>query len=628
MSAEPNSPDMNRRPTTAPSAPTIPDHELIRIIGRGAYGEVWLARNLMGTWRAIKVVRRQDFDNERPFEREFHGIRKFEPVSRTHEGMVDILQVGVSPDGRLFYCVMELADDIASQAVVPETYSPRSLRSELRRRGRLGTEECLRLAVSIADALRHLHDKGLVHRDIKPSNVIFVNGTPKLADIGLVTDSGGANTFVGTEGFIPPEGPGTPQADIFAFGKLLYEISTGKDRLAFPEPVPDLGSNSNPKEWRELNAIVLRACEPNLAQRYASANSLLADLALLQSGKSVRRLRALEHRVRWISRASALLAILALGAGIAGWAQSRQRDAIARLNVRLNEALGRLEIQRAEDFFQMENAELGLACLAGALRKHPADAAVAQRLMSALTEHLVGTPPMTTIRHSNYVIVARFDGEGSRVLTASTDGTARVWDADTGEPRTPPLEHSGILAAEFSPDGRWVATAGEDRAARVWNSITGAAAFHALVHSGSVDRIVFSPDGNLLATAPRSGGYYLWDVDTGRSVWFLHSPGTALDVTFSSSGEFIGTAGGDGSARIWRTSPTEPVSPILQHAGRVGALAFSPDGGVLATGSSDSTARLWQVPDGQPLATLSHTAEAGVWPSFGAGEPRILTPRR
>src|SRR5262249_54719518 len=81
--------------TTPPRIPPqVPDHELLRPMGGGSYGEVWLARNVMGTYRAVKVVYRSRFDNDRPFEREFSGIQKFEPISRTHDGLVDILQVG------------------------------------------------------------------------------------------------------------------------------------------------------------------------------------------------------------------------------------------------------------------------------------------------------------------------------------------------------------------------------------------------------------------------------------------------------------------------------------------------------------------------------------------------------
>src|SRR6266567_2273905 len=90
--------------------PAIPDHEMIRIIGRGSYGDVWLARNVVGTYRAVKVVYRKRFRDDRPYEREFSGIQKFEPVSRTHEGLVDVLQIGREDKLEYFYYVMELAD--------------------------------------------------------------------------------------------------------------------------------------------------------------------------------------------------------------------------------------------------------------------------------------------------------------------------------------------------------------------------------------------------------------------------------------------------------------------------------------------------------------------------------------
>ena len=92
-------------------APQIPDHELLRCIGSGAYGKVWLARNALGVCRAVKIVYRHSFEDERPYEREFGGIKKFEPISRSHEGLVDILQVGRNDAAGYFYYVMELADD-------------------------------------------------------------------------------------------------------------------------------------------------------------------------------------------------------------------------------------------------------------------------------------------------------------------------------------------------------------------------------------------------------------------------------------------------------------------------------------------------------------------------------------
>ena len=65
--------------TINPRAPLIPDHELLRRIGGGSHGEVWLESNVMGTLRAVKIVHRRTFEHERPYEREHAGIQKFEP---------------------------------------------------------------------------------------------------------------------------------------------------------------------------------------------------------------------------------------------------------------------------------------------------------------------------------------------------------------------------------------------------------------------------------------------------------------------------------------------------------------------------------------------------------------------
>jgi serine/threonine protein kinase len=115
-----------------------------------------------------------------------------------------------------------------------------------------------------------------------------VGGVPKLADIGLVADVSEARSFVGTEGFIPPEGPGTPQADIYSLGKVLYEIGTGKDRRDFPALPDELAEDD---AMLELNAVILKACKTDARERYQSADELSAELALLQRGRSLRRKR-------------------------------------------------------------------------------------------------------------------------------------------------------------------------------------------------------------------------------------------------------------------------------------------------------------------------------------------------
>ena len=124
-----------------------------------------------------------------------------------------------------------------------------------------------------------------MHRDIKPSNVIFVHGLPKLADIGLVADVDATLSLVGTEGYIPPEGPGQPAADIYSLGKVIYEISTGHDRKDFPELPTNLLASVDLDNLSELNEVVVKACEANAQKRYPTADAMMEDLVLLQSQK-------------------------------------------------------------------------------------------------------------------------------------------------------------------------------------------------------------------------------------------------------------------------------------------------------------------------------------------------------
>jgi eukaryotic-like serine/threonine-protein kinase len=133
--------------------PVVPDHTLLRKIGKGAYGEVWIARNIMGGWRAVKVVYRDSFGSSRPFEREFQGIQKFEPVSRARESQMNVLHVGHNESEGYFYYVMELADDcVAGRDVVPETYRPHTLYSDLEEHRSLPANQCIRVAIALCTA--------------------------------------------------------------------------------------------------------------------------------------------------------------------------------------------------------------------------------------------------------------------------------------------------------------------------------------------------------------------------------------------------------------------------------------------------------------------------------------------
>lgn len=235
-------------------------------------------------YRAVKVVRREDFEYEKTFEREFEGIQRYEKVSQGHPGLIDVLHVGRDSEADFYYYVMELADDESGEALEWDdmqvaTYRPRTLASSLRHHKPCAIQSCVDLGVAIGGALGHLHQSGLIHRDVKPANIIFVKGQPKLADVGLVA-SLGQRTYVGTEGYVPPEGPGSSAADLFSLAMVLYEMHTGKDRLDFPDLPTNLEipPSVNRDEWRALNTVICRAGSPDVRKRYDSADSLVEAL--------------------------------------------------------------------------------------------------------------------------------------------------------------------------------------------------------------------------------------------------------------------------------------------------------------------------------------------------------------
>lgn len=272
-------------PKAAPAGLAIPDHTMVRRVGKGAYGEVWLARNAIGAYHAVKIVQRRNFPADEPYEREFRGIQKFMPISRSHPGLVHVLHVGRNDEVGFFFCIMEAGDDVASgQQINPDIYRPKTLSSEMEQRGRLSPEESLELGLALSNALDHLHRQKLIHRDIKPGNIIYVHSAPKFADIGLVTDirsEGRDVSYLGTEGYIAPEGPGTASADVYALGKVLYEACMGRDRCLFPEVPTAILEQPSDTLVRRLNEVIFKACENAANERYQSAAELHTDLLKL-----------------------------------------------------------------------------------------------------------------------------------------------------------------------------------------------------------------------------------------------------------------------------------------------------------------------------------------------------------
>ena len=253
--------------------------------GAGAYGKVLRVRNVTGQFEALKEVERATFSHEGPYDREFRGIKSYKPVSHQHPGLLNIFFVNCNEAEGYFYYVMELGDALDPDwEQKGELYQPRDLDRVCRLEpgALLPVRECIRIGIALLEALEFLHEHNLVHRDIKPSNIIFVNGRPKLADVGLVRAASPESTNVGTLGYMPPapEPPGSKMADIYAMGMVLYVISTGSQPAFFARLSTE---QAEQPDFMLLNEIICTACQPVASHRYPSVSAMRAALRAVQN---------------------------------------------------------------------------------------------------------------------------------------------------------------------------------------------------------------------------------------------------------------------------------------------------------------------------------------------------------
>ena len=389
--------------------------------------------------------------------------------------------------------------------------------------------EAVAVAMSaVARAVAFAHERAVLHRDLKPSNILIDEaGEPQVTDFGLakLLDDPDASVLtrssaiLGSPSYMAPE-QAEPRGrevsaatDVYGLGAILYELLSGRPPFTGASPliVARKVVDESPRRLLEAPEDLDTICRKCLAKeprdRYPTAAALAEDLERFAHGQRIaaQRESTLSIVASWSRRhpATAMLVAALLVALIGGFAgvlwQWRQAEAarVATLaaNTRLRASVNQLEWRRVVQLLDSGDNSVGMAQLARFLRANLENPRAASLAISVLEQRGFATPAAPALSHgpAATIVQARLSADETRIVTAGSDGTARLWDAATSQPLGAPMTHSSpVRWVEFSPDGQRVATASTDKTARVWDARTGAPLTGSLAHDGAVVMLKFS----------------------------------------------------------------------------------------------------------------------------------------
>ena len=216
-------------------------------------------------------------------------------------------------------------------------------------------------------------------------------------------------------------------------------------------------------------------------------------------------------------------------------------------------------------------------------------------------ESSLSLPVQINCGHSNLIESVAFTPDGATVLTGGLDGTARLWDAQTGA-EIHRFEGGKIVQSiALAPDGATVLTGGHDGTARLWDTQTGTE-IHRFEGGGIVQSIAFAPDGATVLTGDLGDTARLWDAQTGTEIRRFEGHGDyVLSVAFAPDGATVLTGSNDGTARLWNIQTGAEIRRFEGHGDYVRSVAFAPDGATVLTGGDDGIARLWDAQTGTEI---------------------------
>ncbi len=258
------------------------DLTLLQLCGSGAFGEVWLCRDISRKKLAVKIISKGRLGEF--WRRELQGVINYRTITEQTSGLLQIYHVGEDED--FFYYTMEAADSLSQENYVPDTLSAR-----LAANGPLPPETLQSVLKEIFNGIKVIHQAGFAHRDIKPDNIIFVHGKPRIGDIGLISAlSATMSQLAGTLEFLPPElrSSDSPDqvdrksrqgSDLYAFGKVVYCAVTGEEPQKWPAIPCGIPLSLPLKFYLRLS---MQLCDRNPARRLHSLDELEHEMGEIE----------------------------------------------------------------------------------------------------------------------------------------------------------------------------------------------------------------------------------------------------------------------------------------------------------------------------------------------------------